>query len=374
MNAVKWVKIWFIIVPVIFGAIGIFNFVIDAYGFNRIIVVEGMNRIKEDNTRFPFKYKMPLVEKGGWDNVMLGTSKIGVMDTTPVNELLGGKTFNFSLPASTVMSQYDAFMYAVKFNPIKNVIYGIDFLSLNKNLKFSDNYMQIRETLRSFSKVYNYDIYLNFDILKTSLKTIWNNRSAEPNMYPHFSASGVRHYENFIQLAKKPGFDMQKRIHKLLQEFFRDWVYAEYDFSYEYMEKFKKIAEYCHTHDINLYVYIPPMYVDHFYAIKEAGLKDEFEIFKRELAKVTDYVDFTGVNSLTKDPDNFWDSTHLRIETTATIMKRVIRYKNQETKEDIGVHVSKENIEQHLKNQELQYRKIDLKKIFNENLKDVITF
>lgn len=374
MNAAKWVNIWFIIVFGIFGTIGIFNFLIDPYGFNKLIVIEGMNRIKEDNTRFPFKYKMPLVQKGGWDNLMLGTSKIGVMDVHPADELLGGKTFNFSLPASTIMSQYDALMYAVKFNHVKNVIYGIDFLSLNKNLKFNDNYLQVRETLKSFGKVYNYDIYLNFDILKTSLKTIWNNRSTQPNMYPYFSASGVRHYANFIQLAKKPGFDMQKRIHKLLQEFFRDWVYAEYEFSNEYMKKFKKIAEYCHTHDINLYVYIPPMYIDHFYAIKEAGLKDEFETFKRELAKITDYVDFTGVNSLTKDPDNFWDSTHLRIETTATIMKRVLRYENQETEEDVGAYVTKENIEQHLKKQELQYRKINLKKIFDENLEDVISF
>jgi hypothetical protein len=265
-------------------------------------------------------------------------------------------------------------MYAVKFNDVKTVIYGIDFLSLNKNLKLTDNYLQFREKLRSFSRVYNYDIYLNFNTLKTSLKTIQNNRSAHPKMHPYFSASGVRHYANFIQLAQKPDFDMQARIHKLLQEFFRDWVYADYEFSYEYMKMFKKIVDYCHTHDINLYVYIPPMYVDHFYAIKEAGLKDEFETFKRELAKITDYIDFTGVNSFTRDPNNFWDSTHLRIETSDTIMDRVIKYSTIETDENIATLVTKENIEDHLKKQELQYQKINLKKIFNENLKDVISF
>jgi len=374
MNAVKWVKIWFIVVLGLFGTIGIFNFLIDPYGFNRMMVVNGMNSIKEDNTRFPFKYKMPLAQKGGWDNLMLGTSKIGVMDTEPVNERLGGRTFNFSLPASSVVSQYDAFKYAVEFNHIKNVIYGIDFLSLNKNLKLSDNYLQFREKLRSFSRVYNYDIYLNFDTLKTSLKTIRNNRSSYPKMHPYFSASGVRHYENFIQLAQKPDFNMQKRIHKLLQEFFRDWVYVDYEFSYEYMEKFKKIVDYCHRHSINLYVYIPPMYVDHFYAIKEAGLKDEFETFKRKLAEITNYVDFTGVNSMTKNPNNFWDSTHLRIETTPMIMTSVIRDKNRKIDKHFGVFVTKKNIEEHLKNQAQQYQKIDLQKIFNEDLKDVISF
>jgi len=374
MNTAKWIKIWFIIVLGIFGIISVFNFVIDPYGFNQVIVIEGINKIKEDNTRFPFKYKMPLVQKGGWNNLMLGTSKIGVMDTKPVDELLGGKTFNLSLPASTVTSQYDAFMYAVKFNPIKNVVYGIDFLSLNKNMKLSDNYLQFREILRSYKSFYNYDIYLNFDTFKTSLKAIQNNRLTDPKMHPYFSMSGVRHYVNFVQLAKRPSFDMQKRIHKLLQEFFRDWVYTNYEFSSEEMYLFSKIVAYCHTHDINLYVYIPPMYVDHFYAIKEAGLKDEFETFKRELAKITDYVDFTGINQITKDPNHFWDSTHLRIETTSIIMKNVIRYQNRRIDENIGVLVSKKNIEKHLKRQAKQYQKIDLKKIFDENLKDVISF
>ena len=185
-------------------------------------------------------------------------------------------------------------------------------------------------------------------------------------MHPYYSKSGVRHYTNFIQLSQRPEFDMQKRIDKLLQEFFRDWVYADYEFSPEYMHLFTKIVEYCHTHDINLYVYIPPMHVDHFYAIKEAGLKDEFETFKRELAKIMDFIDFTEVNSITKDPNNFSDSTHLRIETTSIIMNKLIKHRNIEGDEDFGVIVTKENIEDLLNKQELQYKKINLKKIFDK--------
>ena len=79
---------------------------------------------------------------------------------------------------------------------------------------------------------------------------------------------------------------------------------------------FKKIVNYCHENDINIYVYIPPIYVEHFYAIKEAGLKRAFETFKRELADITDFTDFTGVNSITTNKDNYWDSSHLRKEHT----------------------------------------------------------
>jgi hypothetical protein len=374
MNTAKWINKWFIIVLGVFGTIGIFNFIIDPYGFNNTIVLDGINKIKEDNTRFPFKYKIPRVQKGGWDNLMLGTSKIGVMDTKPVDTLLGGRTFNLSLPASTVISQYDVFMYAVKFNKIKNVIYGIDFLSFNKNLKLNDNYLQFKDILKSYKSLYNYDIYLNFDTLKTSFKAIRNNRSKIPRMHPYYSTTGVRHYANFIQLSKEPGFDMQKRIHKLLQEFFRDWVYAKYIFSREDMYLFGKIVAYCHSHDINLYVYIPPMYVDHFNAIKESGLNDAFKTFKKELVKITDYVDFTGVNAMTKNSNNFWDSTHLRIDMTSVIMKNVIGDKKIKKDKQFGIFVTKKNIKGHLEKQEAQYQKINLKKIFDEDLKDVISF
>ncbi len=374
MKALKWIKIWFILISLFIFLPGLFNYIIDPYGFNGKVLIPKINTVKEDNTRFPFKYKMPLVREGGWSNLMLGTSKIGVMDTHPVDKLLGGKTFNLSLPASTVTSQYDAFIYAIQFNNIKNVVYGIDFLSLNKNLKLNDNYLQFRERLRSFGRFYNYDMYLNFDTLKISLISILNNKSADPKMHPYYSLSGVRHYPNFIQLSENPDFDMEKRIHKLLQEWFKDWVYSDYEFSHEYMDMLKKIVDYCHTHKIDLYVYIPPMYVDHFYAIKEAGLKDEFEAFKRELAKVTDFMDFTGVNSITKEPEAFWDSTHLRIETTPMAMDKVIKNINSKGHEDFGIMVTKKNIKEHLKKQDLEYQKINLKKIFNENLKDVVSF
>jgi len=374
MNAIVWIRIWFITVILISGTIVIFNFVIDPYGFNKMINVRGINSIKEDNTRFPFKYKMPLIAEGGWSNLMLGTSKIGVMDTQPVDKLLGGKTFNFSLPASTIVSQYDAFMYAMQFNNIKNVIYGVDFLSFNKNLKLNDNYLQFREKLQSFARVYNFDIYFNFDTLKASLRAIGNNRSPYPKLHPYYSKSSVRHYANFIQLAEKPNFDMEKRIHKLIQEWFRDWVYIDYEFSYDDLNLFKKIVEYCHVNDINLYVYIPPMYKEHFDAIRESGLKDEFETFKRELAKNIDFIDFTGVNKITKNPNNFWDSTHLRIENTATIMNRVIHHTNMKSNKDLGVMVNKNNIQKHLKKQDHEYQKINLKEIFNEDLEDVVTY
>ena len=112
MNAVNWIKIWFVIL-MLFPAVGAFNYVIDPLGFNKKILINNINIVKEDNTRFTIKYKMPRLRKGGWDNLMLGTSRIGLMDTNVADSYLGGKTFTMSLPGSAMPLQLDSFLYAI---------------------------------------------------------------------------------------------------------------------------------------------------------------------------------------------------------------------------------------------------------------------
>lgn len=367
MNAQKWIKIWMIIIISFPLAVGISNYVIDPLGFNKKIMIPKVNMVKEDNTHFTIKYKMPLLKKGGWDNLMLGTSRIGLMDTDVTDRYLGGKTFTMSLPASAMPLQFDSFLYAIKFNDIKNVIYGIDFMTFNKNLKFNDDYIQFKDELRTFGAFYTYDIYFNIKTLQKSVDTIVNNSSDPPKFHAFYDENGMRHFPNFEQQLKNGDLDLQTSINKHIKTYFqkKNGLYPNYKYASEYMLMFKKIINYCHENDINIYVYIPPMYVEHFYAFKEAGLKGEFENFKRELVKVTDFMDFTGVNSITTNKHNYLDSSHLRTEFTEMIMDKLIHHTDSEGDKDFGIWVTKENIETHLKKQDSQYQKIDLKGIID---------
>lgn len=367
MYAIKWIKIWIVIIIFLSLFIGVLNYVIDPLGFNKKIVINNFNTIKEDNTHFTIKYKMPLLKKGGWDNLMLGTSRIGLMDTKVANKYLGGKTFTMSVPGAAMPLQYDAFLYAIKFNHIKNIIYGIDFMSFNKSLKFNDDYVQFKDELQSFGEFHTYDIYFNMKTLKKSIDTIINNQSEHPSLYAYYSESGMRHFPNYKQQLKNGNFDLQNSINNHLQYYFKQnrGLYASYEYSSEYMRRFKKIVRYCYENDINIYVYIPPIYVEHFNAIREAGLKSEFETFKRELIKITDFTDFTGMNSITSNKNNYWDSSHLRTEHTELIITKLLHPEDSIEHQDFGVKVTKGNIAEHLKQQHNQYGNIDLKEILD---------
>lgn len=362
MSAIKWTHTWFIIILLI-PLTGLFNYAIDPYGFNKFFLINNMNSVKEENP-FVIKYKMPRLKNGKWSNLLLGTSRIGVMDTIIVDKYLGGKTFSMSLPLSAMPVQFDSFLYAVKFNKIKNIIYGIDFMTFNKNLKLNDDYVQFKNELRSFGQFYTYDIYFNIKTLNKSIYTIQNNISGQPKHYPFYTESGMRNYPDFEQRLSSGYLDVETEISKHIKMYFKEGgVYSNYEYSSEYMQMFKKVVKYCRENEINLYVYIPPIYFKHFYAIREAGLKKEFEKFKKELVKITDFIDFTGINSVTINKNNFLDSSHLEKELTGAVMDKLFKPTNSTIYLDFGTMVTKENIEEHLKDQHNQYRKINLENI-----------
>lgn len=366
MSTVKWIKIWFALILVI-PLVGIFNYIVDPYGFNQLIRIDKFNRIKESNAAFTIKYKMPQLVKYEWTNLMLGSSKIGVMDNHVVDTYLGGKTFNMDQPTPVMPIQFDAFMYAVKYNDVKNLIFAVDFLSFNKNLKLNKDYVELKEKVRAYERFTNIDLYLNTDTLKTSIKLIKQNLSGTANKKLHYYPNGMREYANYIEAYKAGTFDLKKNINKHLKLYFdpHKGIYSNYQYSDDFMALVKKIVEYCKINNINLYVYISPLYVEHFHAIKASGLIDKFEHFKRDLVKITDYMDFTGTNSITNNKNNYWDSSHLRIEQTKAVMAKLFRDTAVKGYEDFGVFVTPNNIEMHLKEQRDQYKHINLEEILN---------
>ena len=366
MSTVKWIKIWFALILLI-PLVGLFNYIVDPYGFNQLILIDKFNSIKETNSIYSIRYKMPQLVKHEWTTLMLGSSKIGVMDNHVVENYLGGKTFNMDQPTPAMPIQFDAFMYAVNYNDIKNLIFAVDFLSFNKNLKLNKDYVELKEKVRAYEHFSNIDLYLNIDILTKSIKLIIKNFFGMTKKKLHFHPNGMREYADYIEAYKEGTFDLEKTFNKHLKLYFdpKKGIYSNYEYSDDFMALVKKIVQYCEINDINLYVYISPLYVEHFHAIKEVGLIDEFEHFKRDLVKITDYLDFTGDNSITSDKNNYWDSSHLRIENTEVVMAKLFKDPNFKGYEDFGVFVTPNNIEKHLKEQRDQYKKINLDKILN---------
>ncbi len=350
MNVKHWIRIWLSIIISLVLLVGLTNYIIDPNGFNRMIEISKFNKIKAHGSdSMTIQYKMPRLRKGGWDNLMMGTSSIGVMDNSVVSKHLGGTTFNLSQPSSAMPIQLDSFMYAVHYNDIKNVVYAVDFISFNKNRKLNPNYIQLEDKLRNFDSFYSYDIYFNIDTLIKSLKLIWDSYQGNISPSARYLENGQHVYQNYIYADERDEFDVQKKMDGTTRFLLGERGYYEnYTFSPEYMQQFSQIATYCKENNINLYVYIPPLYKDFLLSLAKGGLLDEFKYFKKELSLITNFIDFSENNEIMSNINNFWDPLHLRVENTTIIMNDVFIQSLEDLK--YGIYVEHRSTKRMLEN------------------------
>lgn len=369
MKSTKWIKIFFGLF--LFGVlfIGGINYIVDPYGFNNRFKIDRINLKKYSNTSMTTRFKTNILETGNYDTIMLGTSRIGVMNPNVVNNYLNSKTFNLEYPGSNTVIQNKLFKYANHFNEIKYLIYGIDFMAFNENRIIKNDFKEfydLESKIDNFKKISNYDLYFNSETFLKSIKLVINNILNKQKSEPiYLSENGMRDYKNFIEDNQKGILKLDEEIDSSIKGYFRvnNGIYKNYKFSYEYLEYFKNTIEFCRKNDIKIFVYIPPMYSEHFDALNSASYFDEFELFKKELVKITDFIDFTGHNTISTNKYNYWDSSHLRVEMTETVMAKIFNDKSVDIPKDFGILVTKDNIDEHLENLRKQIVEYDLSKL-----------
>lgn len=370
MSSKKFIALVGLFVFLIVGFVGGVNYVVDPYGFNNLIKIERVNSKKISNTALTTRFKANLLQSGKFDTIMLGTSRIGVMNPEIVNNYLNSNTFNLEYPGSNTSIQNKFFKYARNFNDIKYLVYGIDFMAFNKNRIIKNDFQEfydLENKITNFEDITNYDLYFNAETLVKSVTIMGKNILNRQDTEVRYLSNGMRDYINFVEQEKTGTIKLEQEIEKSIESYFKPHtgVYKNYQFSYEYLGYFKNIIDLCKVNNIKIFIYIPPMYSEHFDAIYSAGYGDEFELFKKELIKIIDFIDFTGHNSISTNKNNYWDSSHLRVEMTDVIMAKIFNDTSVEVPNDFGVLVTKDNIQEHLRNLKEQIKAYDLNSIMH---------
>lgn len=362
LSAKKWLLFLLSITTLLLLLLTATNYLVDPYGFHKE---------HSKNTNFTTPFKANIVSHHSFDALMLGTSRTGVMDPTIVDKHLNVQTFNLSYPSANTEIQNRLFKYAHHFNPnIKYLIYGIDFGCFNElrhTQKFKEFYDQ-KETIENKEAISIFDLYFNVNTFTSSVELIVNRLLGEDSLEAQYvSQNGMLDYVNYIEALKDGRYDLDTKITQSLQVFFeKEGVYKDYTFSKKFLNEFKEILAFCESNNIKVFVYIPPVYRDHIDAIAQAGYWDEFELFKRELAQVTPYIDFTGHNPLSSNKENFWDTSHLRKELTETVMLRVLKGGDTSSSQSSGILVTEANIERHLAKLRDEVQVFDLDKVLEK--------
>lgn len=347
MSSKKWIRFWLIIMASIIALTGLLNFIIDPYGSNNMFQLS-FNQAKNGSTLRPLHYKLPIVARGDIDNLMIGTSTIGAMKTETVSNYFGGKTFNLSSPSSLTDEQYYLLQYAIYFNKIKNVIYGLDFMSLNgAKEKRESEFDEISDQIKTYQNIKESPlIYFSIDSLKQSYRMLSGKKTTV------YLKDGRRDFQSTQEKIANGNFEFRYNSE---YAFFNNEQYSPYQYSGEKMTYVEKIIELCKSNGINLIIYTSPKYSEHFYTVY-SNLTDNFDRFKKELSIITDYVDFEGINSISIDKNNYYDYLHLRENLSDKIFTVVFSRVSPDTSDKFGALVTKDTIGIHLKNIEQQIK------------------
>lgn len=268
MQAKKFLIFVFSCFVFIAGGVGAVNYVVDPYGYNNTIVIERFNAKKYSNTSMTTRFKANLLANKNFESIMLGTSRIGVMDPTFIDKKLGTKTFNLEYPGSNTEIQHKLFKYAYHYNKeLKYLIYGIDFMSFNQNRTTKHDFIEfydLQQNIEDFDKIDNYELYFNIETLTKSIKLVIKNiLNLQKIEEKYLVCNGMRDYLNYIQDNKTGSLKLDENIQNSIKSYFKEnGTYKRYTFSDQFFEYFKETIQFCDQNNIKVYVYIPPMLSD----------------------------------------------------------------------------------------------------------------
>jgi hypothetical protein len=121
----------------------------------------------------------------------------------------------------------------------------------------------------------------------------------------------------------------------------------------ENLEALRELVALCRQHHINLFLYTTPYRK----VLLESFTTQNYIMFLRELSKITPYWDFSGYNSVTMDPANYTDQSHYNASVSRWIAARIFNDRTEAVPRDFGVWVTQENIESHLENLIVDFKK-----------------
>lgn len=374
------------------------NLIIDPLGVFFLIHKKGFNSYKSYSLKHMGTAKSFRLARLKPDIIILGTSRasMGMPGTHKIFTNANKSSFNASVFSISVTESLEYLKFAQQNKPLDTVLIGLDFYTFNtqyrraseaediKHRKYDQLVLETEKDKNNFRSLpfLIKTTLTNLEVYKKSRHCFKNRRRGYP-LYV-VSKSGLVHPNQ--QTIKKFG-GLRKVFDESDNAFFKIYDRApdEEKFTFESTEtstsKFdglNEIIKYGKENDIKIFFYISPNHARQMHFIKALGLNDKHQEWKRRLTNAIDsqsnddnklaLFDFSGFNSITTEtiPSNddasgvmkyYIDSSHYNANAGDLIISKIFNDKNSEVPKDFGIKLTKENIEEHLKNIEVDRNK-----------------
>jgi hypothetical protein len=324
-----------------FAVVGLANYVLDPYGLFRKDF--SWQFVEPDKDFIKTRYVTENPDR--FDCFVFGSSRVNSID---VRKIKDATCYNMHSPVALPRNYLDDMRYLLKKRVrMKLVLIGLDDFSfkLDPNAQLSQPLTHPYPPVlghASFPYYLKYLFSLHDIKILTAIYDGYLKRAKGPT-------EAALAYRDLFTTGQIYSSDADESIEGDPEKHMNNPVFTErHESSGDNMagavDDLRALVQIARVHQVRLVFFINPLYR---YAYLDSGL-DEFDSFKKGLSRITEFYDFSGLNSVTTNSYYYYDNAHYRRKLGDMIIARIFGDKRAEVPADFGVLVTAENIDRHL--------------------------
>lgn len=285
-----------------------------------------------------------------YDNIMLGSSRVYLMNPLMVSHYIGGETYNLGVGTAQPEDHLGFLLLLEKTGKFpSSVILGLDYYSFNKSLETNKYFLRNEDINFLHIKPEQSNELVEFvslKMLKASVLTLKVHLGLK-HAKRHFDENGASS-EGSTVFDFYPAKAEAKDIYALAKtNHSSDFIYnPKYtSVSEDRLSYLNRVVALCKKHNARLVVFVTPLYgklLQDIYA--DENLNHQLKKFKEGVAEITAYYDFLTLNEVSRDASYFADPSHVKATTGNLLLARLFNDDSVAMPESFGVFVEKDSL------------------------------
>jgi hypothetical protein len=332
------------------------NVTVDAYGilrtdFSRQFQVPNMNYVK---------MRFLIGNRKKFDSYIFGSSRSEKIDP---KKITNGIYYDMTYPLGLPEEHLENIRFLLKNGyHIKNLMIGLDDFSHRADPQEHRNNLDLQlhpavsgKKFENFYGEYFFKLSRMFGQLKSYISYNYTRRN-DPDesryIYDMFDSGRLL----CPDCDEKIEHNIEKHVNS--PEFLKPLIQVRGNNVANVLANIRELTDIAKKRDIRLTVFINP---SHKTSYLDTDLR-LFAEFKKELAGITDYYDFSGLNSITTNNYYYYETSHYRPMVGDMMLKVMFGAPDVKVPREFGVRVTRSNIDRHLRDQcrEIQLIRKDL--------------
>jgi hypothetical protein len=329
-------KIWIIFSFILIALLLAINTVVMAWSDTYSVAHPNRQLYYSEPNRNFLKMEFIRTHPKMYDSFIFGSSKVGSINPRVLDDgHFYNMTYSAGIPREHLLNLKLMIHSGVK---IKNLLIGLEDISYQESF--------VKRQFQGITKAHPmatgeswFEFYFFYffrfpsDLDRKNVKAVWSNKK---EAYPMDVVNQDKFYKDLEAFSQAITID--EKLHINDPKFLVPAKFKGNELKAT-LEDIQQIVDVCNKYEIKVKFFINPIHITTYNATDKALLKE----FKTSLATITDYYDFSGPSSITRDNRYWSDTTHFDTRVGNYIIESLYGYGTPPS--DFGYYVPSQRVD-----------------------------